>query len=178
MLLSIALIHLQRGGIIARVSMASRRFVPRWLPSAWHTPFQSNPFRPLSSFITSPLRREEGGEDRAPRSRGGAEPLVPQPGTKGATEQQHRAEFGPAAKAFEYVVVDDAGKRKREKEKIKATRRVVELFSLVRGRGTAPVVSSATPEMPSGQGERLWAVCVKPPPLGSCAADDGARAGN
>lgn len=88
MLLSIALIHLQRGGIIARVSMAPRRFVPRWLPSAWHTPFQSNPFRALSPFITSPLRREEGGEDRAPRSPGGAgsgspPPPVPPPGTKG-----------------------------------------------------------------------------------------------
>lgn len=50
MLLSIALIQIQRGGIIARVAMASRGFVPRWLPSARHTPFQSNAFWGLSLF--------------------------------------------------------------------------------------------------------------------------------
>lgn len=51
MLLSIALIQIQRGGIIARVAMASRGFVPRWLPSTQHTPFQSTAFWGLSLFI-------------------------------------------------------------------------------------------------------------------------------
>lgn len=118
MLLSIALIHLQRGGIIARVSMAPRRFVPRWLPSAWHTPFQSNPFRALSPFITSPLRREEGGEDRAPRSPGGpsrARPGLPT-ANKRAAEQQ-RAEVALSAEALEYDVVVVVGKKKEKKKK-------------------------------------------------------------
>lgn len=125
--------------------MAPRRFVPRWLPSAWHTPFQSNPFRALSPFITSPLRREEGGEDRVPRSPGGGRagpaPPFPPPGTKGATEQ-HRDEFALPAKAFAFVVVVAGGekkekrkeKREKKKKKKKAIPLGIELFSLMRGR--------------------------------------------
>lgn len=114
MLLSIALIHLQRGGIIARVSMAPRRFVPRWLPSAWHTPFQSNPFRALSPFITSPLRREEGGEGRAPRSPSGPSPATPGLPTGNKSTEQHRAGVALSAKAVEYDVVVVVGEKKKK----------------------------------------------------------------
>lgn len=55
MLLSIALIQMQRGGIIARVAVASQGlgFVPHWLPSARHTPLQST--LSLSLYQTSDL---------------------------------------------------------------------------------------------------------------------------
>lgn len=54
LLSSIALIHLQRGGIIAQVAMDSGAFVPHWLPSAWHTPFQSKAFSPTVCFYQPP----------------------------------------------------------------------------------------------------------------------------
>jgi len=58
MLLSIALIQIQRAGIIAGVPMLSHGFVPLWLPSARHTPFQSTAFEGclfLSNLRTSPM---------------------------------------------------------------------------------------------------------------------------
>lgn len=58
MLLSIALIQIQRAGIIAGVAVLSQGFVPLWLPSARHTPFQSTAFEGclfLSNLRTSPV---------------------------------------------------------------------------------------------------------------------------
>lgn len=58
MLLSIALIQIQRAGIIAGVAVLSQGFVPLWLPSARHTPFQSTAFEGclfLSNLRTSPM---------------------------------------------------------------------------------------------------------------------------
>lgn len=58
MLLSIALIQIQRAGIIAGVAVLSQGFVPLWLPSARHTPFQSSAFEGclfISNPRTSPM---------------------------------------------------------------------------------------------------------------------------
>jgi len=136
--------------------MAPRRFVPRWLPSAWHTPFQSNPFRALSPFITFPLRREEGGEDRGPPT--------PSPGTKGPP--------GWVCSACKGVGVWCRwGGRAWWND---PSRRAVEPFSPMRWTGTAPAASRAAKPARWGRergwGLRGWAACETPTSGQPCGA--------